>query len=370
MEPIDEGRLLEQSARRFAERAVAPAVDALGHYPDQPLPATLLEGLRELGFLELALPAAAGGDDVDDALLATVVGALGETAAAPAQIVLAQALAQRLVGACGNEAAIGRVRPDSEGAVPVLAVPLYAEPGETEAVPRYAVEDDGLRLWGTCEFVVNAPIADRLLIPAVADGDDRIALVLVDAGADGVRIEAPLLTLGMRGGPVADASFDDVRLPLARRLAEDARGLVERAHRRLRGPVAALCAAVVTSSAEAAVAYARERYQGGRFIVEHAEVRRMISELWADRDLCEDAARRLAGGEVDEPRATHLFLRAKEAAARATCDGVQLLGGYGYMEDYGQERRMRDAKQAQCLLGRCEPERQRAMDAALGEVAS
>jgi alkylation response protein AidB-like acyl-CoA dehydrogenase len=38
-------------------------------------------------------------------------------------------------------------------------------------------------------------------------------------------------------------------------------------------------------------------------------------------------------------------------ACRATVDGVQLLGGSGYMKDFGQEKRMRDAKQVQCLLG-------------------
>jgi alkylation response protein AidB-like acyl-CoA dehydrogenase len=41
-----------------------------------------------------------------------------------------------------------------------------------------------------------------------------------------------------------------------------------------------------------------------------------------------------------------------EMACRATTDGVQVLGGNGYMKDFGQEKRMRDAKQVQCLLGR------------------
>jgi len=40
-----------------------------------------------------------------------------------------------------------------------------------------------------------------------------------------------------------------------------------------------------------------------------------------------------------------------EQASRATTDGVQVLGGYGYMQDYRQEKRMRDAKQIEAIFG-------------------
>jgi alkylation response protein AidB-like acyl-CoA dehydrogenase len=58
-----------------------------------------------------------------------------------------------------------------------------------------------------------------------------------------------------------------------------------------------------------------------------------------------------AGGMKDS-RLTALFLSAREGVTAALQDGVQLLGGYGYMEDYGQERCMRDGRQARMLLGR------------------
>jgi len=44
-------------------------------------------------------------------------------------------------------------------------------------------------------------------------------------------------------------------------------------------------------------------------------------------------------------------LQVQEMATVATTDGIQLLGGYGYMKDYGQEKRFRDAKQIQSLMG-------------------
>lgn len=65
------------------------------------------------------------------------------------------------------------------------------------------------------------------------------------------------------------------------------------------------------------------------------------------RAICEAAD---AGGTARDGRAA--LVRAREAAVAGTTDGVQILGGYGYMEDYGQERRMRDARQLASLLGR------------------
>lgn len=339
MSSSEEAKLLEDSVRRFAEEVIAPALDVMNHYPDRPLPKGMIEGLRELGLLDQALASEAEDDD----WLVTATAALADTAAAPAALLLAHTLAQRLA-------------PSDSG---LLGFPLYAEAEEAGVGVRYRMDDGVVRVSGVQEFVVNAPVADVLVVPATADRGG-LGLLRIDAKAPGVQVHEPLLTLGMRGGPVADVTFDEVRVEAASLITDDALPALRREHARLRAAVAALCGGIVGSSARAALAYARERYQGGCYIVDHPEVRRMLSELMADRDLCLDAARALSSATLPEPQATHLFLRAKEAAARATSDGVQLLGGYGYMEDYGQERRMRDAKQAQCLLGRCEILRQSA----------
>ena len=46
-----------------------------------------------------------------------------------------------------------------------------------------------------------------------------------------------------------------------------------------------------------------------------------------------------------------MALHIAELACEATSDGIQILGGYGYMKDYGQEKRYRDARMVQALLG-------------------
>jgi alkylation response protein AidB-like acyl-CoA dehydrogenase len=119
------------------------------------------------------------------------------------------------------------------------------------------------------------------------------------------------------------------------------------------GPVAALCAGICGGSLKKAVAYVKERRQGGRMLAEYSQVQMMIAGMASRYEKARVAAERLSeSGGLRDAEDIALFISARDGVARAVQDGVQLLGGYGYMEDYGQERCMRDAKQAQMMLGR------------------
>jgi alkylation response protein AidB-like acyl-CoA dehydrogenase len=65
-------------------------------------------------------------------------------------------------------------------------------------------------------------------------------------------------------------------------------------------------------------------------------------------EACNALEKKMEGWNV-YPKAAALF--AQDAACNVTTDGIQILGGYGYMKDYGQEKRFRDAKQLNTLLG-------------------
>jgi alkylation response protein AidB-like acyl-CoA dehydrogenase len=113
---------------------------------------------------------------------------------------------------------------------------------------------------------------------------------------------------------------------------------------------------IMTGSFLEALQYTKDRYQGGRQIIDWSEVRMLLANMavevqvgqscvsWACHEL--DAK---APGWDKTARAAAIHVA--EMACRATVDGVQLLGGNGFMKDYGQEKRMRDSKQVQCLLG-------------------
>jgi len=139
---------------------------------------------------------------------------------------------------------------------------------------------------------------------------------------------------------------------------EEAAERVRQADARLRISLAA----VQTGNAEAAWTEAREyasqRVQTGRIIVEHQEVRRMLVNMETRVQACRSFVTRAAalaerappGACEAQALAGHLFRFCGEAAEAVCLDAVQVLGGYGYMKDYGVERRLRDCKSLQGIL--------------------
>jgi alkylation response protein AidB-like acyl-CoA dehydrogenase len=346
--------LVRQSVRRFAREVIAPTREVLNHFPDEPLPAVMLPGLAELGLLDAGL---------DQELLAGALEELAEVAAAPAALVLAHAFGRELVRAAPGVRANALCAVNGGG---LFATPLYAEPGLADHAPELRRAGGGVELDGVAELVVNAPLAKVLVLPVKdTDAGGAPAWVALESSAAGVSVGEALLTLGMRGCPTADVRFERARLPADHVLDLGAAG-AHHVARRFRAPALALVSGLVASSVRVAREYAGDRIQGGRPILEHQEVRAILGRMIEDRALIAEAAAAVGREELPEWRSLALFLRAKERGAHATTDGVQLLGGNGYMEDYGQERAMRDARQAQCLFGRTDVARQELASRELG----
>ncbi|MEB2311812.1 MAG: acyl-CoA/acyl-ACP dehydrogenase [Sorangiineae bacterium] len=323
-----ERQLLRTSVARFAAEALEPLTEALEQ--GESLPPAVVDGLRALGLFQL------GAAPEEIALLGVALETLADVSPAAASLVLANAAARALLLDAPSSAARARAL---EAPGP-LAYPLYADISEQIA--------DG----GAWELVVGAGPASHLVLPF-----DESSVLIVASEATSIRLGPLLLTLGMRGCPTKDAQL--LEPAASSRVEVD----VRRALARLRAPAAAICAGIVGRSLRTATDYAQSRYQAGALIIEHQEVRAMLARMLADHAACHDAVERLASGELPAPLARARFIEAKERAARATLDGVQLLGGNGYMEAYGQERCLRDARQAACCFGRLEVERQ----ALLGE---
>jgi len=106
----------------------------------------------------------------------------------------------------------------------------------------------------------------------------------------------------------------------------------------------------------AALEYCAQRYQGGRMIIQWDDVRMKLAGMGTLLALAETSMQGLkamfAAGEAQAgPSAVATAVQLGRIATEVTSEGIQVMGGNGYMKDYGQEKRMRDAKQAQALLG-------------------
>ena len=215
---------------------------------------------------------------------------------------------------------------------------------------------------GTKRFISQGSVADLVAVFAVtdpeADRHRRLSCFIVPTDAPGFRVIRVEHKMGIRGSPTAELAFDGVRVPLDQRVGAEGEGfsIAMRTLDRSRPGIAAQAVGIAQGALEVASAYARERRQFGRPIAEF----QMIQGLLADMDAATEAARQLLytacaaidAGVPDASRWSALCkLVAGDAAMRVTTDAVQVLGGYGYVDDYPVERMMRDAKITQPLRG-------------------
>ncbi|HPS93637.1 MAG TPA: acyl-CoA dehydrogenase family protein, partial [Deltaproteobacteria bacterium] len=152
-----------------------------------------------------------------------------------------------------------------------------------------------------------------------------------------------------------DVTFSGVK---ARLVGEEGKGpgYFDAASRKMHVAAAAMNAGIMKGSFNEALAYAKERFQGGREIINWSEVSMILANMLIKAnvaDLCVAQACQAVRQENGQwgRHCMAAALHVHELACDATSDGIQVLGGNGYMKDYGQEKRYRDARQVQALLG-------------------
>jgi len=247
--------------------------------------------------------------------------------------------------------------PQSGSDAAALATTAVAVQGEGEAGRGYRI--DGVKAWishaGQADFyTVFARTSGR------PDGRDRaqgISCLHVPASTSGVRAAPAERKMGMRASVTAQMIFDGARVPAGHLIGEEGRGfsIALTALDSGRLGIAACATGLAQAALDLAVGYARERNQFGKPIIEFEGVSFMLADMAcaveASRALYLAAARRKDAGQEFGPQAAMAKLLASDTAMRVTTDAVQILGGYGYVEDFPAERYLREAKVLQIVEG-------------------
>lgn len=330
-----------------------------------------LAAVRQMGLAAICADERLGGLGQGAPALARVLEAISAVDASTATAIYAQAAAHQAL-ACAELPmdAVLRHAPElaeawlawpgfqalDEGSWPTVSVSLGGSGGRGAAAT----------LSGDAAMLLLGGQAEWAVLPASAPDGTR-PLVLVDLRHPTVLRGAPIRTLGLVACGLADVRFAATPcLPLG----VDAAVAFERGAPLLAAGVIALQCGVMRGSLQTAQAYAADRQQGGGDLLGWGEVRRLLSlmheRLRAAQGLLAQALTAAqAGGAAPVLAAEYGALHASALACELTLDGVQLLGGNGYMRDYGQERRLRDARQLQSLLGGVAWRRQRLISQAL-----
>jgi alkylation response protein AidB-like acyl-CoA dehydrogenase len=215
-------------------------------------------------------------------------------------------------------------------------------------------------------WITNAGVSKYYTVMAVTDpdnGPNGISAFVVEDGDPGFTLGAPEHKLGIKGSPTRELYFDNCEIPAERLIGDEGQGfkIALRTLDHTRVTIAAQALGIAQGALDYAVGYVKERKQFGRAIAEFQGLQFMVADmamkLEGARQLTYAAAARseraMQGEKVDDLTffSSACKCLASDVAMSVTTDAVQLLGGYGYVNDYPVERMMRDAKITQIYEG-------------------
>jgi alkylation response protein AidB-like acyl-CoA dehydrogenase len=343
----EELALLVETAKSFAAAELRPRERE--HEAARAVSDEAARRFREIGLAGLELPEANGG------------AGLG-------------ALARALVL---EELAFGD--PGAALALDPLGPALYAiaETGGSAALREFAqplVDSPGARaLLVTSAQTLPVPgSALTLSVPWVPADRADLVVVLSPEGACAVRDGIGLEKLRGAGLRAAGASALELADAPVAALWRDPSG-ARRALTRARLYVTGLLVGTMRASAEYSRAYAQQREAFGRPIAHHQALAFLIADMAsavdASRLLLHEAAARVDRGDDAGEAAATAFVEACEQAMFVTPNGLQILGGHGFMQDYPVEKWMREARALGLLLGGVDAAREDAGQALLSSSA-
>jgi alkylation response protein AidB-like acyl-CoA dehydrogenase len=231
---------------------------------------------------------------------------------------------------------------------------------DAAALQTRAVRDgDAFVVDGAKAWVTHGGEADfyNLMVRTGAPGPKGISCLLAEASTPGLAPQRPERKMGMRSSTTATVLLESARVPADRLLGEEGTGfrIAMSALDGGRLGIAACAVGLAQAALDVAVDYAQQRQQFGKRIADFQGVSFLLADMAtsieAARALYLSAARRRDGGQPFGTQAAMSKLFATDTAMRVTTDAVQVLGGYGYVEDFPAERYLREAKILQIVEG-------------------
>ena len=349
-EPGEDLALIVETAQSFAEAELLPRLRE--HEGARCVQPAIRRAFAEMGLAGLELPESLGGAGLG-ALARVLVNeelAAGDAGAALALDPLGPAL-------------YPLIEQGGERAVQELALPLL----EVDGARALLVSD------ADAELEIGADVSGR--VPWVPS--DRVDLLVITRGDEALVVRDGLELTELRGSGLRAAGASELRLagaPILARFAD--RQAAARARARARLYIASLLVGVMRQAADSSLAYAVDREAFGRPIAHHQGLTFLITDMRAAVDaarlLLHEAAWRVDRGLACEAAAATAFSEAVDASILVGPNGVQILGGHGFMQDYPLEKYMRESRVLGLVLGGIDAAREdagRALCAAASPVS-
>ncbi|MFC6951253.1 acyl-CoA dehydrogenase family protein [Halorubellus litoreus] len=351
-----EHQMIQEEVRRFCDEEIEPIAQDIED--EHRFPQEIFDQLADLDVMGVPIDEEYGGLGGDTLMYAVVAEELGRVSGSVALSYVAHtSLGTKPLDLFGTpEQKEEWLEPLASGEG--MGAWALTEPGsgsDASDMDTMAVKDgDEYVLNGTKQFITNANVANSVLVKAVTDpgaGYDGISTFIVDPeNDDGFSVSTVWDKMGLNASPTCEIQLDDVRIPEDRLLGKEGEGW-KQTMKTLDGgriSIAAISTGLAQGAYEAAKSYSKEREQFGQPISKFDAIRdkivHMERQVERARLLTHKSAWQYDQGESVTKSSSLAKLDASEAARKVAEEAVQVLGGYGYTEDFSPQRFMRDAK--------------------------
>jgi len=216
-------------------------------------------------------------------------------------------------------------------------------------------QGDNYIINGSKTFITNGVYSDYLVVTAKTDTTDKyngISIFVVDRNTPGISA-TKLDKLGWKASDTAEIAFDNVTIPTSNLMGDEGKGFAYiMSHFALERLVMGINAhARAEFALDYAVKYMSEREAFGRTINKFQALRHKVAEMASEVEMCKEfnysVAKRLNDGQYIVKEASMSKLLSTKMADGVINECLQLLGGYGYMEEYPMARLLRDSRLGQ-----------------------
>jgi alkylation response protein AidB-like acyl-CoA dehydrogenase len=358
---------LRDTIRQIADERIRPRaadIDRSGEYPWD-----VRKLLGEHDILALALPAEYGGTGTGTLMLQVAVEEIARACASSALILMIQELGTLPIQMFGSEELKERFLPRCATGEwsPAFCLSEPEAGSDAGALRTTAVRDgDEWAINGTKNWITNASIADFYVVFARTSSADggRMSAFVVEKDRPGFSVPKLEHKLGIKGSPTGSPVFEDVRVPAENMVGAEGKGysMALAVLERTRLGAAAQAVGIAQAATDYANGYAKERLAFGAPIHDLQGIQFKLADMEtrtaAARELLYKACAMADRAERDLGKWTSMAkLFASDTAMAVTVEAVQVLGGYGYVNEYPVERMMRDAKITQIYEGTNEIQR-------------
>ncbi|MGD0398093.1 MAG: acyl-CoA dehydrogenase family protein [Syntrophobacteraceae bacterium] len=364
----EEQRMMQGLAARIAREKIRPVraqLDASEQFPWE-----IMKILAQAGLFGIYIPEAYGGTGGGIFENCLAIEKLGEACIGVGTSFAASGLGAYPILLNGSEELKHKYLPQIASGTRLAAFGL-TEPSagsDVSGIQTKARKDgDHYIINGSKQWITNGGEAEIYSILAITDrsrGPRGASFFVVEKGDPGFSFGKKEKKLGIRASATRELIFEDCRIPKDRLIDREGMGFIiaMKTFDKSRPGIAALAVGLSQGALDIAVEYARKRVQFDKPIISFQAIQHKLADMATKTEAARALLYSIARYMDSEPREvskvsamTKVF--AGDVAMEVATNAVQVLGGYGYMQDYPVEKMMRDAKILQIYEGTNEIQR-------------